>query len=219
MDKPVIFHSGESLLEVKQSRNAYRLLLERDDMSIIANHVTAHFLIWLTSNRDQPCLEFYLLLSGKLSMRLGDTEELLRAGDSFYFDSLSDDVLLTPLEDTDFLCISSRPMFSEVTHLVDDMNTLNEQIERTGVEPLDLEGITSLPRMIEGVRVGITLRQQPTGSYIVSVRTEVGVDAAQICAHLGGGGHKQAAGCEILGSMDNAKAALLSEPYALPCCI
>lgn len=130
MDKPVIFHSGESLLEVKQSRNAYRLLLERDDMSIIANHVTAHSLIWLTSNRDQPRLEFYLLLSGQLSMRLGDTEELLRAGDSFYFDSLSDDVLLTPLEDTDFLCISSRPMFSEVTHLVDDMNTLNEQIER-----------------------------------------------------------------------------------------
>ena len=86
-----------------------------------------------------------------------------------------------------------------------------EQIERTGVEPLDLEGITSLPRMIEGVRVGITLRQQPTGSYKVSVRTEVGVDAAQICAHLGGGGHKQAAGCEILGSMENAKAALLSE--------
>ncbi|WP_367925669.1 bifunctional oligoribonuclease/PAP phosphatase NrnA [uncultured Ruthenibacterium sp.] len=86
-----------------------------------------------------------------------------------------------------------------------------EQIERTGVEPLDLEGITSLPRMIEGVRVGITLRQQPTGSYKVSVRTEVGVDAAEICAHLGGGGHKQAAGCEILGSMENAKAALLSE--------
>lgn len=86
-----------------------------------------------------------------------------------------------------------------------------EQIERAGVEPLDLEGITSLPRMIEGVRVGITLRQQPTGSYKVSVRTEVGVDAAQICAHLGGGGHKQAAGCEILGSMENAKAALLSE--------
>ena len=43
-----------------------------------------------------------------------------------------------------------------------------EQIERTGVEPLDLEGITSLPRMIEGVRVGITLRQQPTGKLTKS---------------------------------------------------
>ena len=55
--------------------------------------------------------------------------------------------------------------------------------------------------MIEGVEVGITIRQQPTGSYKVSVRTVTGVDASAICAHLGGGGHKQAAGCELLGSL------------------
>ncbi len=86
-----------------------------------------------------------------------------------------------------------------------------EQIAQSGVETSDLEGITSLPRMIEGVEVGITMRQQPSGSYKVSVRTLPGVDAAAICAHLGGGGHKQAAGCELLGSLGNAKAALLSE--------
>lgn len=86
-----------------------------------------------------------------------------------------------------------------------------EQIAQAGAETTDLEGITSLPRMIEGVEVGITMRQQPTGSYKVSVRTVEGVDAAAICAHLGGGGHKQAAGCELLGSLGNAKAALLSE--------
>lgn len=86
-----------------------------------------------------------------------------------------------------------------------------EQIAETGADGTDLEGITSLPRMIEGVEVGITIRQQPTGSYKVSVRTVTGVDASAICAHLGGGGHKQAAGCELLGSLDNAKAALLTE--------
>ena len=86
-----------------------------------------------------------------------------------------------------------------------------EQIEASGVEPSELEGITAIPRMIEGVEVGLTLRQQPSGSYKASIRTVVGVDASAIAAHLGGGGHKQAAGCEILGSTDNAKAALLSE--------
>ena len=86
-----------------------------------------------------------------------------------------------------------------------------EQIAQTGADGTDLEGITSMPRMIEGVQVGITMRQQPTGSYKVSVRTEVGTDASSICARLGGGGHKQAAGCEILGSLENAKAALLRE--------
>lgn len=86
-----------------------------------------------------------------------------------------------------------------------------EQIEQTGVEGTDLEGITSMPRTIEGVKVGVTMRQQPSGSYKVSVRTIVGVDASAICARLGGGGHKQASGCEILGSLENAKAALLAE--------
>jgi len=86
-----------------------------------------------------------------------------------------------------------------------------EQIAQAGADTTDLEGITSLPRMIEGIEVGITIRQQPSGSYKVSVRTVPGVDAAAICAHLGGGGHKQAAGCELLGSLSNAKAALLSE--------
>ena len=50
-----------------------------------------------------------------------------------------------------------------------------------------------------------------------SIRTTLGVDASAIAAHLGGGGHKQAAGCEILGSTDNAKAALLSEVEKVLC--
>lgn len=86
-----------------------------------------------------------------------------------------------------------------------------EQIAETGADGTDLEGITGIPRMIEGVLVGVTMRQQPTGSYKVSVRTVIGVNASDICARLGGGGHAQAAGCEILGSFDNARAALLTE--------
>ena len=86
-----------------------------------------------------------------------------------------------------------------------------DQIQAAGVAGAELEDLTSIPRSIEGVEVGITIRQQPTGSYKVSVRTVTGVDASAICAHLGGGGHKQAAGCELLGSLDNAKAALLTE--------
>lgn len=86
-----------------------------------------------------------------------------------------------------------------------------EQIAQAGADTTDIEGITSLPRNIEDVEVGVTIRQQPTGSYKVSVRTTPEVDAAAICAHLGGGGHRQAAGCELLGSLDNAKSALLTE--------
>ena len=89
-----------------------------------------------------------------------------------------------------------------------------DEIEQTGVDPADLEELTSLPISIEGVKVGLTLRQQPGGSYRISVRTAKGVDAFAIARRLGGGGHNRAAGCELLGNLENAKNAILAEVEA-----
>lgn len=86
-----------------------------------------------------------------------------------------------------------------------------EQIAASGVNVTELESITSIPRMIEGVKVGITLRQLTGGSYKISVRTERDVDACAIAKRLGGGGHSQAAGCELEGNLENAKIAVLDE--------
>ena len=86
-----------------------------------------------------------------------------------------------------------------------------EQIAETGADGTDLEGITSLPRMIEGVEVGLTLRQQKDGSFKISVRTGHNTNACNIARRLGGGGHPRAAGCEISGNPDNAKHAILEE--------
>lgn len=86
-----------------------------------------------------------------------------------------------------------------------------EQIAASAVKLDELENLTSLPRMIEGVQVGLTLRQQPGGSYKISVRTQKGVDACAIARRLGGGGHSRAAGCELEGNLTNTKAAILAE--------
>jgi phosphoesterase RecJ-like protein len=86
-----------------------------------------------------------------------------------------------------------------------------DDIRRTGVANAELEDLTSLPRSIEGVEVGLTLRQQSDGSYRISVRTGRNVDACAIARRLGGGGHPRAAGCEISGNLDNAKRAILEE--------
>ena len=61
------------------------------------------------------------------------------------------------------------------------------------------------------MEVGLTLRQQPDGSFKISVRTSRDVDACSIARRLGGGGHNRAAGCEISGNLDNAKRAILQE--------
>lgn len=86
-----------------------------------------------------------------------------------------------------------------------------DQIEATGVAAAELEDLTSLPRSIEGVKVGLTLRQQKDGSFKISVRTDGDVDACAIARRLGGGGHARAAGCELSGNLDYTCQALLTE--------
>ena len=86
-----------------------------------------------------------------------------------------------------------------------------DQIQAAGVAGAELEDLTSLPRSIEGVEVGLTLRQQKDGSYKISVRTGNQTNACSIARRLGGGGHPRAAGCEISGNLDNAKHAILDE--------
>ena len=75
--------------------------------------------------------------------------------------------------------------------------------------------INNMERDIEHRCMTLLLRQQPGGSYRISVRTAKGVDACAIARRLGGGGHTRAAGCELLGNLDNAKSAILSEVEAV----
>ena len=67
-----------------------------------------------------------------------------------------------------------------------------DQIQAAGVAGAELEDLTSLPRSIEGVEVGLTLRQQKDGSFKISVRTGHDTNACNIARRLGGGGHPRA---------------------------
>ena len=63
-----------------------------------------------------------------------------------------------------------------------------------GVTDDDVDNISSFPRTVEGVCMAATLRQSKDGLTKISVRAVPGYDAAAVCAHFGGGGHKGAAG-------------------------
>ena len=67
-----------------------------------------------------------------------------------------------------------------------------------GVTDEDLGDINRLPREIEGVELGITIRQTDAGNtYKISMRAGETVDASLLCGAFGGGGHKGAAGASI----------------------
>lgn len=86
----------------------------------------------------------------------------------------------------------------------------NEMVTRSGAGENDMEGLAPISRQIEGVWVGITLRQKADGCFKVSVRTGTHADAAAICSRLGGGGHNRAAGCSLAGTAEEAVAQLLA---------
>jgi phosphoesterase RecJ-like protein len=88
--------------------------------------------------------------------------------------------------------------------------TINQEMyDKSGADEHQCYPITALPRQIEGVLVGAVLKQKVDGSFGISVRTDEGIDASEICARLGGGGHKGAAGCHPACSYDEAKKLLL----------
>ncbi|MFQ8601342.1 MAG: DHH family phosphoesterase [Oscillospiraceae bacterium] len=84
-----------------------------------------------------------------------------------------------------------------------------EMLRKSGVPENETEGIASLPRQIEGVDVGVMLKEKETGGYKVSLRTSESVNASEICSMLGGGGHMRAAGCFIPLPLEEAKQRLL----------
>lgn len=62
-----------------------------------------------------------------------------------------------------------------------------------------LDAIKPITRQIEGVEIGITVKEEDGDKVGVSIRSSENYDAAKICAHFGGGGHERAAGCQFSG--------------------
>lgn len=86
----------------------------------------------------------------------------------------------------------------------------HEMYEKTGLGESETEGLPSIPARIEGVLAGITVKEKGDGFYKISLRTSGGLNASRICSKFGGGGHSCAAGCELSGSLESVKAAILS---------
>ena len=80
--------------------------------------------------------------------------------------------------------------------------TTLEMEKRSGAKDSDMDGLAALPRQIEGVCIGITVKEKSENYFRISVRTNDGHDAAWICSKFGGGGHFAAAGCSINGQLD-----------------
>lgn len=84
-------------------------------------------------------------------------------------------------------------------------------LARTGADENDLDDISSLAGIIEGVDCGAVLRELKDGEWKLSLRTGANgrVNATKACGLLGGGGHAMAAGATLHGTLEEVKRQVL----------
>ena len=116
--------------------------------------------------------------------------------------------------------IKSKERLYLEQHIFDYMETyfddrcailcITEEIcEKLRINIEDLDGVAGLPLQIEGMQVAVTIKEKKSGVYKISMRSADRVNVSRICQKLDGGGHVNAAGCMITGTLDQAKEKLL----------
>jgi phosphoesterase RecJ-like protein len=84
-----------------------------------------------------------------------------------------------------------------------------EDLLRTGAIPPDSEDVVDYTVSLRGVEVGILFIAQLRGGVKASFRARSGLDCARLAARFGGGGHREAAGATLPGSMADCVAHVL----------
>ena len=85
-----------------------------------------------------------------------------------------------------------------------------DTVKKTGLAQEEFEGIAGMSVQMEGVQIGVIIKEKSEGKFKVSMRSASDIDVSEICRKFGGGGHVKAAGCSLEGALDDVKLRLLS---------
>lgn len=88
-----------------------------------------------------------------------------------------------------------------------------DMYDRTGGSAELTDGFVNYPRSIKGVEVAIFLREIEPGAFKVGFRSKGKISVAALAELFGGGGHHNAAGCNVPGTIDEVRALVLPRVY------
>jgi bifunctional oligoribonuclease and PAP phosphatase NrnA len=104
-----------------------------------------------------------------------------------------------------------KRVFSGIT--LDDgviwVKLTREDLESAGADETTEIGLSSFLVKVDEARVSATFKETPDSRIELSFRSKPGYDVASVALALGGGGHKQASGATISGTLDEAVARVL----------
>ena len=153
---------------------------------------------------DTGCFRYSNTTSKTLKM----AAQLMEFGaDSFYINTVMFEIKSRTYMRLETLVMETMELFFDEKCCV--VCITQDMYKKSGSNSSETDPIAAKTRQIEGVLVGVTLREKEDGSFKVSVRTNENLDASKICACLGGGGHPKAGGCQVEGPLENAKQTVL----------
>lgn len=82
-------------------------------------------------------------------------------------------------------------------------------VAQAGLDDVTDGGLVSFLNQVNEAMVAIVFKEQPQQQVEISLRSKPGFDVSGVAYHLGGGGHKQAAGATIRGTVEEVKARVL----------
>ena len=84
-----------------------------------------------------------------------------------------------------------------------------DDIKAVGLDKPTDGGLVSYLINVNEAKVSVVFKEQPDNKVEVSFRSKYGYDVASVAFELGGGGHKQASGCTVDGSLQEVRARVL----------
>lgn len=81
-----------------------------------------------------------------------------------------------------------------------------ETLRATGAEPEETDGLTNLPLSVKAIHVVVFFKQVEHGQYRISLRSKGDIDVGRVARSFGGGGHKNASGCTLTGTLESLRA-------------
>jgi len=85
-----------------------------------------------------------------------------------------------------------------------------EEITSTGCTAADIDEQVSIPRSLRGIRIAILFSEGRPNRIRMNFRGEGGTDVLELAREFGGGGHKEAAGAVVNGTMDEVVTTVLA---------
>ena len=77
-----------------------------------------------------------------------------------------------------------------------------DDLASVGATPQDTAEISGFLKGVRQCRAAVLCYEKTPGQWKASMRSDEGTNVAEVAMHFGGGGHKQAAGCTLVGSRE-----------------